>query len=123
MPVITLDTEFSFDLAAIGDEDLERELRRRTELFRAIEDDLREKFQPDIGDFSTADIKQELRQRREEEARYWIHEAYAMLAEGRDQEAMELIFSELPSGLAPPSHERAIADLISGRKASIHVRN
>lgn len=51
--------------------------------------------------------------------RPWVERVYAALAAGDCKEAMDLMHREF--GLAAPSHECAIADLIAGRKGTAHV--
>ncbi|MDK4704301.1 hypothetical protein PH562_18760 [Rhizobium sp. CNPSo 4062] len=46
----------------------------------------------------------------------WLERAYRFLAEGDVASAMEEMHHNI-TGLAPPSHERAIADLLGGRRA------
>lgn len=41
-----------------------------------------------------------------------IEEAYRMIAENRNSEAMEILARAFPK-LAPPSHQRKVADLLS----------
>lgn len=49
-----------------------------------------------------------------------VERAYRYLAEGDCRSAMEELAQEF--GLAPPSHERAIADLLSGNRTVTHVQ-
>jgi len=50
----------------------------------------------------------------------YVERAYRYLAEGDCKAAMEELAHEF--GLAPPSHERAIADLLSGNRSNTHVQ-
>lgn len=123
MPVITIDTEISFDVADIEDDVIEREVKRRSALLRNIEDELREKFEPDITAFSTTDLLAELESREAEIDRPWLERCYRLIAEGRNDEAMELIYAESGEGLAPPYTEKRTADLLSGKRKSVHAEN
>ncbi len=123
MPVITINTEMSFDIADIDNDDIERELKRRPDLMREIEDDLREKLKPSITEFDTADLLTELESREADIDRPWIERLYRLVAEGRNDEALDLIYSESGEGLAPPSTEKRTADLLSGKRISTNVQN
>lgn len=57
----------------------------------------------------------------EGDADAWLDRVYRYLAEGDCNAAMEELQREF--GLAPPSHARAIADLLSGRKGCNHVQS
>ncbi|NTG49004.1 hypothetical protein G6M04_16630 [Agrobacterium rhizogenes] len=95
----------------------------------ALPADIREKLPPltitvsmnfDVKDFDEEEIEDRYRELFPDDVS-WVDECYRMIAEGRNDDAMELMHAEV--GLAPPSHERAIADLLLGRKGSTHVRN
>ncbi len=123
MPVITLNAEFSFDIADIDDDALGREVRRREDLWAKIETAILEDKAVSIDDFSSQDLVSELQERGVETPRHWDVDLYRMIAEGRNDEALDLLYRNSTEGLAPPSTETRLADLLSGRKASSHVRN
>ncbi len=50
-----------------------------------------------------------------------MERTYRYIAEGDCEAAMEELAREF--GLAPPSHERAIADLLSGNRIPAHVQS
>lgn len=123
MPVITLNAEFSFDIADIDDETLGREVRRRDELWKKIESAILEDKTVSIDDFSSQDLIAELQERSVETPRHWDVDLYRMIAEGRNSDALDLLYKNSTERLAPPSTETGIADLLAGRKASSNVRN
>lgn len=121
MPVITLDAEFSFDLAEIDDADLDLEFRRRASLAKAFADEVEAKIEPvTVDDFSTDDLLRVLRDRGIEFS--WAPEVYALIAAGDTHEAMEIMSREC-EGLAPPSHARRLANLLKARGIDTHVQN
>ncbi len=122
MPVITLNAEFSFDIADIDDETIGREVRRRDELWAKIESAILEDKTVSIDDFSTSDLVAELQERGAETPRHWDVDLYRMVAEGRNDDALDLIHKNSKEGLAPPYTEKRTAALLSG-KGSSHVRN
>lgn len=71
-------------------------------------------------DFDDDEIAEEY-ERRFPGAGAWLDRTYRFLAEGDCAAAMEEMQREF--GLAPPSHERAIADLLSGSRKPAHVQN
>ena len=97
----------------------------------ALPEDVRSKLPPltitvsmnfDIKDFDEEEIADRYEELFPDEVT-WVDQAYRMLAEGRTEEAMQVMYAETGRELAPPSHELAIADLLAGRKASTNVRN
>jgi len=72
-------------------------------------------FDPDhIADYYAENIADE-----DTPSRPWFERIYSALAAGDCKEAMDLLHREFD--LPSPSHERAVADLISGRKGSAYV--
>lgn len=65
-----------------------------------------------FAEFSRRGLERRLRPAPTED----IEEAYRMIAENRNSEAMEILARAFPK-LAPPSHECKIADLLSYSKA------
>ncbi len=68
----------------------------------------------DISDIDDEDLEKEYR-RREKLTYFWVPVVYRMMAEGRVDDAMQEMQRYMPE-LAPPSHERAIADLLTGKR-------
>ena len=76
----------------------------------------------DMSDIPADALVEEFKRRKLADPFGWLHRVYRHLADGETQPAMEILHREFADiGLAPPSHERAIADLLSGRKVSSHV--
>lgn len=112
MPVITITTEFSFDIEAIEDDAIAREVGRRAELFQRLKDKvLADRPDPEASDFSTEDLLDALEDRKTE-IFPWIAEVYRMIACGRNDDALDLIYRESGHGLAPPSTEKRTAALL-----------
>jgi hypothetical protein len=78
------------------------------------------KIELDLDEFDDDDIEKEYerRFRPDEDA---IGTVYRYLAEGDVEGAMELMSREF--GLAPPYHEKKIADLLSSARGSIDVQS
>ncbi|KQY31783.1 hypothetical protein [Rhizobium sp. Root483D2] len=72
------------------------------------------------SDFSTEELVEAL-QERDIDLHPWLSRVYRLLAEGKANEAMDMIYENVDHGIAPPSHERAIADLLSGTRSYSHV--
>lgn len=54
----------------------------------------------------------------------WLHRVYRLLAENDCEAAMDELHRQFsPFGLAPPSHERAIVDRITGYKDFFHAKS
>lgn len=122
MPVITITTEFSFDIEAIEDDVIAREVGRRKELYQRLVDKvLADQPEPKISDFSTDELVDEI-ESREAEFFPWIDEAYRMIASGRTDDALDLLYRESSQGLAPPSTEKRTASLLQP-EGSAHVQN
>lgn len=69
----------------------------------------------DISDIEDEDLEKEY-ERRNKQSYPWAPDVYRMIAEGRNEDAMQEMHRHLPE-LAPPSHERAIADLLTGKRS------
>ncbi len=102
MPVITLNAEFSFDIAEVDDDTLGREVRRRDELWAKIEGAILEDKTVSIDDFSSQDLIAALQERSVETPRHWDVDLYRMIAEGRNADALDLLYRNSTEGLAPP---------------------
>ncbi|MFK0336817.1 hypothetical protein ACIQT7_06110 [Agrobacterium deltaense] len=74
------------------------------------------KVDVDIGDLDEDDIVDayDKLNKLDNSDLYHIGQAYRRLAEGDVNEAMEILSRNFD--LAPPSHERAIADLLTGKR-------
>ena len=74
------------------------------------------KVQVEIGDLDEGDIivAYDKLNKLDNSDLYHIGEAYRRMAEGDLDEAMEILSRHFD--LAPPSHERAIADLLTGKR-------
>ncbi|MCZ7501225.1 hypothetical protein [Agrobacterium sp. ST15.13.015] len=74
------------------------------------------KVQVEIGDLDEDDIVDAYDQlnKLDDSDLYHVSQAYRRLAEGDVSEAMEILSRHFD--LAPPSHERAIADLLTGKR-------
>jgi len=120
MTTVTLLCETEVDLAKVSDSDFRDELRRRTLIMEDIKEDVRQDVLDALSpsDFATEDLLNEI-ERRKVTHDHWTDRVYRLLAEGDSAGAMDIMHRELD--LAPPSHECAIADLISGRKGPAHV--
>jgi hypothetical protein len=125
MATINLLCEAEVNLSKIPDADFRDELLRRAHIVDGIKEDNRQDVLDSISpsDFETDALVSELKRRKYVTDPFgWIERAYRYLAEGDIPAAMEILHHEFEDfGLAPPSHERAIADLLSGRKGSSHV--
>ena len=78
----------------------------------------------DLSEIPDEDIADELKRRKVEHVGHSIRRIYEAIADGRTRDALEEMHAAFDDeGLAPPSTQLALADLISGRKASSHVRN
>ena len=123
MSVITINTEISFSIDDIDDADIDSEFRKRDHLLDKLklewEDELDD---PSPYDFSTSELMEVL-ENRGEDLRPWIEHAYRLIAEGKNDEAMELIYAECSEGLAPPNTEKRTAALLAGKETSTNVRN
>lgn len=101
MPVITINGEFSFDLAGIDDDDLEAELHRRSMLFKRIEADILGAQDPATADdFENEDLITVLRKRGIDYGD-WIDQVYDLIARRDIAEAMDIMQRE-NTRLAPP---------------------
>ncbi len=110
--------QFSFDIADISDENLNAEFRRRKELVSKLKGEWHEGLEEkEAADFSAPELVAAV-YGKGLELNPWAFEVYRLIAEGRTEDAMDAMRSEIPQ-LAPPSHERALADLLTGR-ASAH---
>ncbi|GEM_PF-6968327 len=67
-----------------------------------------------ISEVDFEDIEKEY-ERRKKQSYSWAPVVYRMIAEGRTEDAMHEMHRHMPD-LAPPHHERAIADLITGKR-------
>lgn len=90
----------------------------RDQLFGDFED---QQDEPSTSDFSTDDLLEAL-QERDVDIQPWLPQVYRLLAQGKVRDAMDLIYDNVDQGLAPPSHERALADLLSGTRSTTHVQ-
>ncbi|PZU82250.1 MAG: hypothetical protein DI528_20170 [Shinella sp.] len=74
------------------------------------------KVQVEIGDLDEDDIidAYDKLNKLDNSDLYHVGQAYRRMAEGNVDEAMEILSRHFD--LAPPSHERAIADLLSGQR-------
>lgn len=122
MPVITINTEFSFDVADIEDDVIEREVKRRDGVHKKLmlewED---EQDPPSAHEFKTSELMDVLEE-RDVDLRPWMERCYRMIAMGENDDALDLIYREYGGGLAPPSTEkRTAARLVQG--ASLNVEN
>ncbi|MGV2049048.1 hypothetical protein ACQZ48_03075 [Agrobacterium sp. 22-209-1] len=74
------------------------------------------KVQVEIGDLDEDDIIDAYDQmhKLDDSDLYHVGEAYRRMAEGNIDEAMEILSRHFD--LAPPSHERGIADLLTGKR-------
>ncbi|TBN10844.1 hypothetical protein EYC79_17995 [Agrobacterium cavarae] len=109
--------EFSFDIADVSDENLDAEFRRRKELVSVLKGEWQEGLEEkEAADFSASELVAALNGKGLE-LNPWAFEVYRMIAEGRTEDAMDAMRSEIPQ-LAPPSHERALADLLTGRTSA-----
>ncbi|HCJ70858.1 hypothetical protein [Agrobacterium pusense] len=74
------------------------------------------KVQVEIGDLDDDDIIDvyESLNKLDNSDLYHVGQAYRRMAEGNVDEAMEILSRHFD--LAPPSHERAIADLLTGKR-------
>lgn len=115
MPVVTLNTEISFNIADVDDDVIKAEFNRRDAVKMWAHDYWKSK-QPapkTLEDFDDAELLAEVEERElfvPEDAA--IQRVYRYLAEGDIDAAMDVMHREFE--LAPPSHARALADLISG---------
>ncbi len=117
MTTIYCTGQFSFDIADISDENLNTEFRRRKELVSKLKGEWQESLEEkEATDFSASELIAALNVKGLE-ANPWAFEVYRMIAEGRTEDAMDAMRSEIPQ-LAPPSHERALADLLNGRTSA-----
>ena len=78
-------------------------------------DDLVVNVEVEIGleDFDDEDIAEELYSRMDFN---WLERTYRLLAEGDAAGAMDVLASEFKQ-LAPPSHARALGDLLTGKRS------
>lgn len=117
MTTIYCDGKFSFDIADVSDENLNAEFRRREELVSKLKDEWREGLEEkEATDFSASELVAALNGKGLK-LNPWAFAVYRMIAEGRTEDAMDAMRSEIPQ-LAPPSHERALADLLTGRTSA-----
>ncbi|MFK0338746.1 hypothetical protein ACIQT7_15875 [Agrobacterium deltaense] len=74
------------------------------------------KVQVEIGDLDEDDIvtAYDKLNKLDNDDLYHVGQAYRRMAEGNLDEAMEILSRHFD--LAPPSHERAIADLLTGKR-------
>ncbi len=73
-----------------------------------------------LSDFDDSEIEDYYAEHFDDDTpRPWVDRVYAALAAGDCKEAMDLMHRAF--GLASPSHECAIADLLAGRKGAAHV--
>ena len=115
MPVVTITSEFSFDVAALDDDVIKAEFNRRKSVKQWAHEHWKKAMPAEktLADFSDADLLAELEEREIDTSDSDITERiYSYLAAGDVESAMDLMHREFR--LAPPSHARAIADLISG---------
>lgn len=115
MPVVTITTEFSFDIGAVDDDVIKAEFNRRKSVKEWAHEHWKKSLPAEktLADFSDADLLAELDEREIDTSDADVTERiYSYLAEHDIESAMDLMHREF--GLAPPSHARAIADLISG---------
>lgn len=115
MPVITLNGEFSFDLSDIDDDGIKAEFNRRKSVKEWAHDHWNKSLPAEktLADFSDGELLAELEEREIDTSDSDVTERiYSFLAARDIESAMDLMHREW--GLAPPSHARAIADLISG---------
>lgn len=68
----------------------------------------------DMDDISNDDLVREY-ERRQKPSFSWVEDVYRMMGEGRIDDAMQEMQRNEPR-LAPPSHERAIGDLLTGKR-------
>lgn len=107
MPVITIDTEISFNVADVEDAVIDSEVRRRQGVHDALKKEWEDALDPpDPSDFETSELL-DILEDRNVEVFPWLERAYRMIAMGQNGEAMELIYAEAPCGLAPPLHREA----------------
>lgn len=115
MPVVTLTSEFSFDIAALDDDVIKAEFNRRKSVKDWAHEHWKKGLPPEktLSDFSDEDLLAELDEREIDTSDGEVIERiYGFLAARDIESAMDLMQREF--GLAPPSHARAVADLISG---------
>lgn len=115
MPVVTITTEVSFDVAALSDDVIKAEFNRRADVKKWAHEHWRSKQPPEktLDDFSDAEFLAEFSERNLDIEDFDVIDSiYGYLAARDIDAAMDLMQREF--GLAPPSHARAIADLISG---------
>lgn len=115
MGVITVNSEFSFDVAALDDDVIKAEFNRRKPVKEWAHEHWKKSLPAEktLADFSDADLLAELDERDIDTSDTDVTERiYGYLAERDIESAMDLMHREF--GLAPPSHARAVADLISG---------
>ncbi|WP_421581104.1 hypothetical protein [Shinella sp. M31] len=115
MPVATLTAEFSFDVAALDDDTIKAEFNRRKPVKEWAHEHWKKSLPAEktLSDFSDADLLAEVDERDIDTTDGdVIDRLYSYLAERDIEAAMDLMHREY--GLAPPSHARAVADLISG---------
>lgn len=107
MPVVTLYDEFSFDVAAIDDEVIESEVRRRKQVHDRLKQDWRDSLDPPSPyEFTTAELVTVL-ENRGVDITPWAERLYRLIATGETDEALDLLYREAPEGLAPPVYREA----------------
>ncbi|MDR6757807.1 putative DNA-binding transcriptional regulator [Mycoplana sp. BE70] len=119
MPVVTITTEVSFDVAVIQDDVIKSEFNRRADVKKWAHDYWQSQQPPEktIEDFDDEELLDELENRDIDLPQMeTIHRVYRLLASRDIEAAMDELHREF--GLAPPSHECAIADLLSGTSRS-----
>jgi len=124
MPVVTVTTEVSFDVAALDDDVIKAEFNRRPDVKQWAHDFWKSKLPPEkaLSDFTNDEILDEMEDREIEHPQLvTIERVYRLMAEREIDAAMDELAREF--GLSFPSHERRIADLLSGRGTDPHVQN
>ncbi|NVP54491.1 hypothetical protein [Mycoplana rhizolycopersici] len=124
MPVVTVTTEVSFDVAALDDDVIKAEFNRRSGVKQWAHDHWKSKLPPEkaLSDFTNDEILDEMEEREIEHPQLvTIERVYRLMAEHEIDAAMDELSREF--GLSFPSHERRIADLLSSRGTDPHVQN
>jgi len=126
MTFIKMTCEVSVDLSEIPNNILAKEIHLRDEIMSDLKEHFREEIEEDVTleKFTDEDIADELKRRKVEGVGHSIRRIYEAIADGRTRDALDEMHAAFDEeGLAPPSTQLALAELLSARKGSPNVRN
>ena len=126
MTFVKMTCEVNVDLSDIPSDAIAKEVHLRDEVMSDLKEHFREEIEEDVTleKFTDEDIAVELKRRKVEGVGHSIRRIYEAIADGRTRDALDEMHAAFDEeGLAPPSTQLALSELLSGRKGSSNVRN